>query len=145
MTLVRSTFTRPTVWRHDVVDRMFRELTSDWTDPASGTPREPAVRTRQRESGYEVIVDLAGIPDEAIDLEVTERVLTIAVDHREGDDSLTWQHRLTLGAALDPEGITARRFHGRLTVEVPRAPEAQPRRVAITTVAPGSPDAETSH
>lgn len=143
MTLVRSTFTRPTVWRHDVVDRMFRDLTSDWIDTASQAPREPAVRTRQSESGYEVIVDLAGIPDEAIDLEVTERVLTIAVDHHDGTDSTSWQHRLTLGASLDPERITARRFHGRLIVEVPRVPEAQPRRVAIT--AAGSSDAATSH
>ena len=135
MTVIRSSITRPSMWRHDTVDRMFRELTANWIDTTSPAPRDPVVRTRQIEDGYEIAVDVPGVPESAITIDVTERVLSIAVDHHEDTDTVTWQHRITLGAALDTERITARHIDGRLRIAIPRAPEAQPRRISIT---PGS-------
>ena len=55
-------------------------------------------------------------------------------------DTLNWQRRLTLGADLDPEQVSAQYADGRLTVVVGPVAEAQARRIEIATA--GAPAIE---
>jgi HSP20 family protein len=87
--------------------------------------------------------DLPGVDPASIDLLVDGNVLTIkaqrswtpadsdkvvAVERARG----TFTRRLVLGDALDPSGIAANYEHGVLTVTVPVAEKAKPRKVEIT-------------
>ena len=65
-------------------------------------------------------------------MSVTGRTLVIDV----ATDDLTWNERIRLPQTLDVEATTANYANGRLTVVVPSAPEAQPRKVEITVGAP---------
>lgn len=128
MNLVRHSVSRSS----DPIDRVFQELTSGWfsgqrTAPAS----QPPMRIRQIDGAMTLSVDLPGVPREAINVDVTERTLTIAVEHSDEFDTISWNHRVTLGGSLNPDGVEARYVDGRLTVTVPRTPQAPSRRIEL--------------
>ena len=110
------------------VDRMFAELTRSM----SGT-RTPEVAAAWHDGSMRLTVDLPGVADEAITVDVAGRTLTIAVDH----EGTPWQRSFQLGAQLDPTQVSARYLHGRLTVTVAPAPEPEKRQIALDT----APDA----
>jgi HSP20 family protein len=56
-----------------------------------------------------------------------------AVYHRRERESGTFQRILSLPAAVNHDKVTASFRNGILTVTLPKAPEAQPRRVKVTT------------
>ena len=98
--------------------------------PARGAAG-PIVTSAWEDGALKLTVDLPGIPRDAVDVSVAGRVLSVAVK----TDTLSWQRRLTLGASLDPEQVTAQYADGRLTVVVGPVAEAQPRRIEIETAA----------
>ncbi len=91
----------------------------------------PQVRLRHLDEGAQFVVDLPGVPRDAITIDVTERVLSLSVEHRDDVDSLSWNHKVTLGGSLDPDAVTARYADGRLTITVPRTPQAPSRRIDV--------------
>lgn len=108
------------------VDRVFNQLTSSLLSTGG---RAPVVDARWADGDLVLTVDLPGTPDEAVHVDVAGRTLTIAVE----TDELSWSRGVRLGTALDAEAVTARYLHGRLTVTVPAAPEAEKRTIAIST------------
>lgn len=130
--------TRPFVSTFDPqrVDRVFGELTRS----LAGSGRTPAVDATWQDGSLLLTVDLPGTPDEAINVDVADHTLTVAVDH----DGSTWQRSVRLGDQLDPANVTARYLHGRLTVTVPPAPEPEKRSIALDTTpaAPAPVEAE---
>ena len=91
-----------------------------------------------------VRLDLPGVDPATIDLTVEKDVLTVSAERSwsrsEGDEVLVaerpqgrWSRQLFLGDALDSERIEARYEHGVLTIELPVAEAAKPRKVAVTT------------
>jgi HSP20 family protein len=92
----------------------------------------------------EVVVyfDIPGVEPDAIDLTVERNVLTLRAERRyepaEDEEILAVERRqgvfarqLYLGEALDTTGVRAKYDHGVLTVSVPLAKQAQPRKVTI--------------
>lgn len=101
--------------------------------------------------GDEVVVnlDLPGIDLSSIDLTVEKNVMTVSAareEHRgEGDEVLvaerpmgSFSRQLFLGEGLDLDRVHASYENGVLSVRVPVAEQAKPRKVEITT---GSGDA----
>lgn len=98
-----------------------------------------------REDGHLVArFDLPGVEAESIELTVEKNVLTVkaerASERAEGQEWLvaerpqgSFSRQLFLGEGLDAEHIEARYEDGVLTVTVPVAEAAKPRKVAITT------------
>jgi HSP20 family protein len=113
------------------VDQMFRRS-------GSSIPMD-AVR-----HGNQVFVsfDLPGVDPDAIDLTVERDTLTVTASRKferaEGDEVLagerpqgTFTRRVLLGQSLDTGRLEAAYDHGVLTVTIPVAEQAQPRKVSI--------------
>ena len=135
-------------------DRLADNLTA-----ATRAPRAVPLDAYRR--GQEMVAefDLPGVDPDSIDLTVERNVLTIRAerrtDRRQGDEVVVaerpegvFTRQLFLGDMLDPERLDARYQHGVLTVTIPVAEQAKPRRISIqvsdapATVEAGSGQAE---
>jgi HSP20 family protein len=113
-------------------------------DPFRQWDRTPAlpIDAYRRGDGFVVQVDLPGVAPESIDVTVDRNVVTIRAERArqavEGDRVVaaerpqgTFTRRLQLGRALDASRVEASYEHGVLTLTVPVAEEAKPRRIEI--------------
>ena len=95
--------------------------------------------------GEEFIVqfDLPGVDPQSVELTVERNVLTVkadrAFDRQEGDELLvaerpegTFARQLFLGDTLDADNVAATYENGVLTLTIPVAERAKPRRVEIS-------------
>ena len=101
-------------------------------------------------------VDVPGVPEDAIELTVADRVLTIAAERRQPAEQEgerwalrershgRWTRSVRLGTALDPEKVTAAYTDGVLTIMVPASASASPRKISIAKGEAGSPAIETT-
>lgn len=91
-----------------------------------------------------VRLDVPGISPDSVELTVEQNVLTVTAERRwqpeEGDEVLVserpqgrFSRQVFLGESLDTEHIAASYDHGVLTVTIPVAASAKPRKVEITT------------
>jgi HSP20 family protein len=123
----------------------FRDL-DRLTDAVFGTAARPAVMPMDayREGNSFVIhLDLPGVDASSIDLTVEQNVLTIHAERKPplGDSAErvvaerpygVFSRQMFLGDTLDSERLTADYTAGVLTITVPIAERAKPRRVEIT-------------
>jgi len=125
----------------------FREL-DRLTDAMWGTRSHPAVMPmdayRDGDS-FVVHLDLPGVRAEDIDLTVEQNVLTIHAERRApmSDDAErvvdershgVFTRRVFLGEALDPDRLTADYDAGVLTIRIPMAEQAKPRKIEVRQV-----------
>jgi HSP20 family protein len=100
----------------------------------------------------ELVFDLPGVAPESVDVDVERNVLTVRAERHwapaEGDQVLarertqgTFTRQVLLGDALDTERLEAHYDHGVLTVRVPLAEQAKPRKVQIHVGSPQAQDA----
>jgi HSP20 family protein len=120
------------------LDRLFQQ--------ATGTPSRPAAMPmdayRDRDT-FLVQFDLPGVARDAIDLTVEKNVLTVHAERvrPEHDEDIemvaserpqgTFSRQLFLGDTLDPDRIEAEYESGVLTLRIPIAERAKPRKVEI--------------
>jgi HSP20 family protein len=123
----------------------FREL-DRLAQQVFNTPAQPvAMPMDAYRAGDDFVVhfDLPGVDPETIELDVERNVLTIRAERRfsapEDTDVLvaerptgTFTRRLFLGDTLDTERIDASYDAGVLTLRIPVAEAAKPRRIRIT-------------
>ena len=93
---------------------------------------------------YVVVFDLPGVSAEAIELDVERNMLTVRAERRpqSRDEQVEMQvserplgvfsRQLVLGDTLDTDHIDARYEAGVLTLRIPIAEAAKPRRIAIS-------------
>ena len=93
---------------------------------------------------FVVVFDLPGVSPEAIDLDVDRNVLTVKAERRPtvAGDNVEMQvaerrlgvfsRQLFLGDTLDTERITASYHAGVLTLRIPVAEQAKPRKIEIS-------------
>ncbi len=118
------------------------------TQHAFGTVARPGAMPMdayRRGEHFVVHFDLPGVDASSIDLTVEKNVVTVSAERQwepaEGDEVLvserpqgSFSRQLFLGESLDPDGIEAGYDNGVLTVTLPVAEQAKPRKVEI---APG--------
>ena len=122
----------------------FRELDQLTQQLVSGgrTPRSFPMDAYKRGDEFFVHLDLPGVNPDSIDITVESGVLTVRADRafeqREGDQIIvserpqgTFTRELRLGRTVDPEKIAASYDDGVLTLTLPVAAEAKPRRVEV--------------
>ena len=124
----------------------FREL-DRLSQQVFGTPgtlaRPSAMPMDAWREGHEFIVefDLPGVDPESIDLDVERNVLTVKAERTAlpGDRELlaaerprgVFSRQLILGDTLDTEGVQAGYDGGVLTLRIPVAERAKPRKIQI--------------
>lgn len=123
----------------------FRELDrlTNGTLANSGRP-SMAMDAYRRGGEFVVHFDLPGVDPDSIDLTVEKNVLTISAERSwakaEGDEVVVserpqgrFSRQLFLGESLDSDSISADFNQGVLTLHIPVAEKAKPRKVAVTT------------
>ncbi len=120
------------------IDRFAEQVDQALRRTASSVPMD-AVR-----HGDQVFInfDLPGVDPDSIDLTVERDVLTLKASRRfqrnEGDEVLanerpqgTYTRRVLLGDSLDTGRLEAAYDHGVLSITIPVAEQAQPRKIAV--------------
>jgi HSP20 family protein len=140
--------------------RDFDRMTEQLLGVSSGSSRAPRFMPMDLyRSGdhYVLHADLPGIDPGSVDVDVENNTLTIkAVRSERGDDGVQWisserftgtyMRQLALGDGIDTDKISATYANGVLTVTLPVAERAKPRKVSIavddkaTTVVEGKAD-----
>jgi HSP20 family protein len=130
-----------------VMNSPFREIDAlfdQFAGRASATTSSVPMDAYRRDSDIWVHLDMPGIAADSLDVSVERNVLTVtgerSWERREGDQvylaerrSGTFRRQVTLGDGLDAEGIEADFSDGVLTLRVPVAEKAQPRKISIGT------------
>jgi len=124
-------------------DRLTQQL---FGTPRPGTWSQPApMPIDAYRSGDALVIafDLPGVSPDAIDIDVERNVLTVKAERRpldlDGDAQVQLSERplgvfsrqLFLGEALDTDRIDARYDDGVLTLRIPVAEQAKPRRIPV--------------
>lgn len=103
----------------------------------------PAVNIRETEGAYFVEADLPGLTKEDVDITLENNLLRLTGERRFEKDTKdenyhrversfgTFLRTFSLPSQVDPEGVKASFKDGVLTIEVPKAEEARPRKIAI--------------
>ncbi len=107
--------------------------------------RQLPVDAYRRDNEFKIALDLPGADPGSIELTVEKDVLTVRAtrssQQEEGDEILVaergygqFSRQLFLGESLDREHISAIYHDGVLTISIPVAEQAKPRKVEITHV-----------
>ncbi|MHB8246057.1 MAG: Hsp20/alpha crystallin family protein [Acidimicrobiales bacterium] len=121
------------------LDRLAEEL--------FGTPTRPAampIDAYRKGDTFIVQFDLPGVQADSIDLTIEQNVLTVRGERARGStEGVEWimgerpqgtfSRQLFLGETLDTEHIAAEYVDGVLTLRIPVAGTAKPRKVAVST------------
>jgi HSP20 family protein len=89
------------------------------------------------DTGYTVEIPVAGFRPDQIDITFQDDTLVVSGKN----DRKSFTRQLMLPDEIDPDGIAANVDHGMLTLNLPRRPETQPRRIQIMSTA-GSTQAQ---
>jgi HSP20 family protein len=113
----------------------------------TGTPRSPRFMPMdlyRAGDHYVLHADLPGVDPGSVDVNVDNGTLTIRAERSaRSDDSVQWiaserftgsfMRQLSLGEGIDANGIDATYENGVLTVSIPLAEVAKPRRIDVRT------------
>ncbi len=131
-------------------DRLAEQVLGTRTRPA--TMPMDAYRQGDR---FVVHLDLPGVDSSSIDLTIEKNVLTVTAERRWDTDENTqvvaserpqgsFRRQLFLGEGLDAERVQANYDNGVLTVTIPVAEQAKPRKVEINTGGDGAKPIEAT-
>ncbi|MDK7733995.1 Hsp20/alpha crystallin family protein [Propionimicrobium lymphophilum] len=127
----------------------FREM-DRWFNQMNRTSTDRVMPMDLLRDGNEFIVkmDLPGVDPDSIDIDVDDRTLTVRAERKQhemttNDEKNQWMssersygsyaRQLTLGTGLDLSGIAADYTDGVLTITIPVAEEAKPRKIKVAT------------
>lgn len=129
---------------------MNQEVSQTTNKTAAETPEtttggrvyRPLTDIVETEQGVTVMLEMPGVSADDVDITLEKRVLTIRgkiqptepeklrlayAEYGEGD----FERAFTMSEDFDPDKIEAAVSHGVLTVTLPRAAEAQPRKISV--------------
>jgi HSP20 family protein len=128
------------------VDRLFQQLWGNQNGSgAGGRPMAMPMDAYRKDDSFLIRLDLPGVQSDSIDLTVEENVLTIKADRpapprSDGIESViaerpygAFTRQVFLGTNLDTENIRADYEAGVLTLAIPVAEQAKPRRIEVST------------
>jgi HSP20 family protein len=126
------------------LDRLTQQFFGSGVTPGTWTRPNPMPLDAYRAGDeYVVVFDLPGVAPDAIDLDVERNVLTVKAERRPPElaENVEMQvserplgvfsRQLFLGETLDADRIQASYDAGVLTLRIPIAEQAKPRKIAI--------------
>ena len=122
------------------LERQFDRMSSDRAASRNGWL--PAADVIANDTEIRVVMDAPGVLEEDLTVELHDGVLSIAGERRPIDVSGStaqriergwgkWSRTLRLRDGLDTDGIAAQLVDGVLTITIPVAEAAKPRRIAV--------------
>lgn len=126
------------------IDRVLNGVFNQMTSTVRG-PSMPMDLYR-KDDHFVLRMDLPGVDPRSIDVDLEGRTLTIRADRRDEEEGQvqwlareratgTYARQLTLGEGLATDQIKASYTDGVLTLQIPVAEEARPRRIEVTHAA----------
>ena len=126
------------------LDRLTQQFFGNNTQGSWSRPTAMPMDAYRVGDEFVVAFDLPGVSPEAIELDVERNVLTVRAERRPTVESEhvemqvaerplgAFSRQLFLGDTLDVENISAHYDSGVLTLRIPVAPQAKPRKIEIT-------------
>jgi len=129
-------------------DTLFSRLSGQQTGRGGLMPMD----AYRRGSDVWVQIDLPGVKAENLDITVERNMLTISAERdwqrQDGDQTYfgerhrgSFRRQIQLGDGLDLENLEANLHDGVLTLRIPVAEQAKPRRIEVSHDAKATPDA----
>jgi HSP20 family protein len=125
------------------LDQLYDRMNHLWE---AGAPDEtlawvPLADVEETDDAYLIEVDLPGVEQDDITIEVNGRELTVSGEIKEKERKGIlrrrtrkvgeFQYAVTLPGDIDADNVSARLENGVLTVVVPKSQRAKPRRIAV--------------
>ncbi|MES1170991.1 MAG: Hsp20/alpha crystallin family protein [Actinomycetota bacterium] len=144
--MAREILRRPlpaTPWPDDF-QRIVTQFFGDAEAPLRGS-FAPALDVEENEDNFTLHVEVPGVKPEDVDVSIEESVLTVAGSRNFYEDKSaegfrrversfgTFRRSVRLPDRVDPDAVTAEYKDGLLTVTVPKAESAKPRRIQVAT------------
>lgn len=124
------------------IDRLAEQTLFNAAAPTR-VPRFMPMDLFKADDHYVLHADLPGIDPGSVSVDVENDTLTITAQRSAPDNGVQWlanerfagtyQRRLSLGDGVDPARITATYDNGVLTLTIPVAERARPRRISVGT------------
>jgi len=126
------------------VERAFRQAFGERAAASPAGAFSPALDVEETEDAFTLHVELPGVDAENVEVSLEENVLTIAGERRFYDERDAegfrrierhfgrFHRAVRLPDRVDADGVSAAYRDGLLTITVPKAEEAKPRRIQIT-------------
>jgi HSP20 family molecular chaperone IbpA len=122
------------------VDRWLRERDALVAEQSSAWPR---IHAKNEADAYELKVELPGVPQEEIQLDVHRGVLTISGERklrvpegfrtlRRERGALRFSRSVQLPEDVKSEAVQASMRDGLLSIRLPKSPNAEPKKIQIT-------------
>lgn len=130
---------------HGEMDRLFDGWTVELPHRGAVLPAYPALNVSEDADAYYVEADLPGLARENLNIDVSHRnQVTISGERAAEEQPKTRWHRrergfgkfqrvLKLPATIDAEKVSATLEGGVLLLTLPKAEDAKPRRIAVTS------------
>ena len=127
------------------LDELAGRVNSLWESGLGGALDRwsPLADLEESEDAYTVEIDLPGVQREDIDIQLTDRQLTVSGELKEKERTGVLRRRtrrvgqfhysVTLPAEADADKVTAHLDDGVLTVRVPKPEQVKPRRIEISS------------
>ena len=118
-------------------------LDNFFTDKPVWNARTPAVDVRDTKEGYLMEVELPGLTDKDIELNVEDNILTLSSKNEESSEeekngylirerrSREFARTFVLPKDVDRDKIKGEFKNGLLVVNIPKKPEAKPRKIDV--------------
>lgn len=128
---------------NDMTQTTEKNLAETPETTSGGRIYRPLADIVETDEGVTLMLEMPGVAADAVDITLEKRVLTIRgkvqatspeklqlayAEYGEGD----FERSFTLSDDFDPDKIGASVSNGVLTVTLPRAAEAQPKKIAVT-------------
>jgi HSP20 family protein len=129
---------------HNQLDQLFQSVTTETPRNGSQYSNLP-VDIRQSEDAFTIEASVAGFRPEDVEVTFDDGVLTIRGTHRDEQEQNSGSYvrrerkqtsvfrQISLPAEVRADEIKANFSNGVLTITVPRAQKAQPKRIQVTT------------
>jgi HSP20 family protein len=136
----------------ELMDRIFDEPLFEaprlWSRQLEGFT--PALDVAEDDAGYTVKVTIPGVEPEAVDVTLTDNVLTVKGETKAEKDMEQKNYRIrerrygsfmrsiALPMPVEAEQVEATHEHGVLTLRLPKAEAVKPKRITVKTTVNGS-------
>ena len=127
------------------LDELTRRVNALWDADLDGDLHgwAPPADVEETDDAYVVEIDLPGVGRQDIDIQVTDRQVTVSGEIKEKERTGILRRRtrrvgqfrysVTLPAEVDADKVTAHLDDGVLTVRVPKPEQVKPRRIEISS------------